>query len=320
MGRPPRAAADAAKNILPETELDDDNTDAELGAGNLLASMFGTEQENFSCWIYRYEGISGQRREMVYRKEGEIPSLEFVYDAWGPGRYMWHARDNSAPGKMGKLYSRIEIIGKNFMGRPPACDAPTSAVGATINPFGQMDAMLTVFERLAAILQAKATPAGPEGSLGMMAQVMNLSQNLMTESIKTNAKLAGEAQREIMGMRSEFNRRIQEIEAEYQEEDTELIPAPADDTAEGQALAMAPANMQNEIAKAAVQVLAPLIEEHLPKLLGDGPFADLVISGVKNTQLYRQLMGEPQALDELKGWIRTEHADDADVLFRKFGI
>lgn len=250
-------------------------------------------------YVYKYDNpTSGNSKTMIDKTTIE-PDEDTIGREHGGGRYLicLAVGGGGEDGKMRsyeiKLNKRYDILADELKRQKTASaliPAPAAAFDPSAMMATTMTMMKTMIEIFAPIMRPvqPAAPALPDLS-GIMIQNFQTVNELMRGQAVEMAKMMREVQRGTLTAGDDD----------------------IDDDEDGEA----------EQSQSILDMIAPLLSEYIPKLLGDGPESKIVSTAVRAAPQFKQIVRDKNATAELVNYLdQTQGKEKTNAILQKLKV
>lgn len=251
-------------------------------------------------YVYKYDNpLSGNSKTMIDKTTIE-PDEDTIGREHGGGRYLicLTVGNGGEDGKMRsyeiKLNKRYDILADEMKRQKSAAALVPASPAAVFDPSAMMATTMTMMKTMIEIFAPIMRPVQPVAPAlpdlsGIMVQNFQTVNELMRGQAVEMAKLMREVQRGALAG---------DVDDDIDEEDREA-----------------------EQSQGILEMIAPLLSEYIPKLLGDGPESKIVQTAVRSAPQFKQIVKDKNATAELVNYLdQTQGKQKTDAILQKLKV
>jgi hypothetical protein len=283
----PKTPRERRPDTLPPVGNFSEDYDRPESLDDIVDDIVASINDEYKCFLYQILDDRQNGKKVCCRTYiNQIPSLHEISEDFGGGDYMVIVNGRNKVSRA-KRFTLHENFSKKATDRFHSAPPPTQ----TYSALESLEAAFTIFDRVAGMMEKMngGKPQQPAEIASSISEIYRGVNKVLSDSISDNARFLRDSQEQILkNAYHRLDEEQDEIDA-LNESDDEQQPEPTPGD-------VPPLPAEPSTAEAVIQLVAPLLDEFLPKILGDGPVSTAIITGIKMHPLFKTMQKKPNDL------------------------
>jgi hypothetical protein len=270
-----------------------DEYDRPESLDEIVNDIIADIDDEYKCFLYKILDERQNGKKVCCRTYiNEIPNMHEVACDFGGGDYMVIVN-----GRNKKSRAKRFTLHENFARKTTTING--GAVTQQFDSLGSLETAFSIFDRVAGMMERMSggKPQQPAEIANSISEIYKGVNKVLSDSISDNARFLRDSQEQIL--RQAYHR-LDEDQDEIDAENNGENETDAEDQAPPPAGNIPPLPVEPSTVETVIQLVAPLLDEFLPKIIGEGPVSTAIITGIKMHPLFKTMQKKP---DEVQTFV-----------------